>query len=1028
MASKNEIPPQSDDTIKKEAEVVQEAAIKQSHKEKLIELAKNNKIDKEGLKKMGLSREEVNEILDAIKEGPEVAEAKVVEETKADTKEVDESVENKTDTTEPVNTVDPEKKEGEKTPEEVLEEARSKYAEEYLKFKKEQSRKIKVKKVKNSILNIFREDDKQVKVNEEDFYSKEHLESKKAYDLARIELGNKLFTEEKARLETEGLTGKDLEDKLAEYKMTEVLQKVVVDERQKLIELRANNPLIEPAKWKQFVSWYAKQPRWKKVALSTGIFMGLAATGVVGGAAASGGLATMGITKFVKGMTLGTVIARFSKGTVKLVDKAYKGSDEKFKSDQAEKLADLKNKFATGEISLEELESFEKGNESLIIEEKKRERNRMLLKASVGIAVGMGSGALAYGMVNSFEPHHVQVPVDQHLDTPPAVTPHDVTPVQHDTVHHAVKHHNVTPVKHHGMELPKPEKVDAISPTTGDFGDNGQPIAPREGVFNTNTDGPISPKNGDFGQTNTIQNPTDAVKSQFEINNPQKTLDEVDFKTQPAVRSEFLNQNPQTELPKVQGTDVDHPVKTGLSEFEKANPQKPLEEIVTPAKPVVPVDQSTIKSEFLNKNPQTELPKALVVDATNPPVKIDDIPKVTAAPVDQNVLTPLRPGEMSPTRGIYNVTANSTENFSNPNGSIATSVPGDNGFTREVPLTKEVPMTNAEEYEYLNRTGSGPRMIPIQGTNTYEVGNHQGALNIEQDPRHVETISDLKKEIGRYDYKHNTIIEKPEQETINDVDYKDWNKGIDHMLQEKNVKFNSYESYEKERELETLFGNGKKVVEYVPSLDKNVEVLKVNYFRELPEWKIASRVPANYFVTDFDHAQEMVNGKLIDMPKADFDQLIKAGILKPKLNIDGTQAGGYEYAHKSELLRISKTYSKLLTDKDIELGNDKPLITPKGPETIENYVGRVMKPTHQAEDGTLFVFKKNIVIEKNTTDGMVVATERIPSRIIQNGVISPTNGIYQNGSYYNPNYGLASRAVDLIFGNRGSSSPVRMFR
>jgi len=279
----------------------------------------------------------------------------------------------------------------------TLDEARENYIKEYKKCKSEADRQGLINKTKNSILNIFKSKENKKSIKLEDFFTKKMDEAKREYDAARIALGNEMFFNKKAELEKAGLSGEELEIALTEYKATEILAKTIIEEKQKLIDMKAAGAPIKPAAWKRILNGYLQMPRWKRVALSTLVFLPVAATGALGASAIAlggvgAGIAGLAGVKFGMSMAIGTGVAHFSKG----IDWARKGSDLKFTEKEYSKKTNLKNNFAKGEIGLEE---YEKGILEIENDEKKHARNRVLLKAGVGIAIAGIAGYEAYHII-----------------------------------------------------------------------------------------------------------------------------------------------------------------------------------------------------------------------------------------------------------------------------------------------------------------------------------------------------------------------------------------------------------------------------------------------------------------------------------------------------------------------------------------------------------------------------------------------------------------------------------------------------
>lgn len=318
------------------------------------------------------------------------------EQTPAEKAEEEKPIENKKliDDLRKAEEEEAEKKEGEKI-EQKLDEARDKYFEEYKQCKKEADRQSLISKTKNTILNFFRskENKKQIKV--EDFFTDKLRESKKEYDKSRVEMGDYMYNKRKAELEKAGLSGKDLENALIQYKAVEVLGKTIIEERQKFIDIKAERAPIKPALWKKLVGGFMKlKPHWKRIAVCTLIFLPLSASGALGASAiAAGGfglgLAGLAAGKFLASMAIGYGVGFLSEG----IDLAKRKSDKEFAEIQNNNKLKLKEGFSNDQISLEE---YEKGMDIIEKEEKKRARNRKILKGVVGGALALTAGFVAY--------------------------------------------------------------------------------------------------------------------------------------------------------------------------------------------------------------------------------------------------------------------------------------------------------------------------------------------------------------------------------------------------------------------------------------------------------------------------------------------------------------------------------------------------------------------------------------------------------------------------------------------------------
>ncbi len=322
-----------------------------------------------------------------------------------------------------------------------------------------------------------------------------------------------------------------------------------------------------------------------------------------------------------------------------------------------------------------------------------------------------------------------------------------------------------------------------------------------------------------------------------------------------------------------------------------------------------------------------------------------------------------------------------------------------NGFTTEVPMTKE------EEMEFYGNKNA------VRAVNVNEAIDAKNAIqNISTDPRHLESASDVRRVFGR----PNVVIDKPDSDYINGIEAKEWTKEFDQWAKENSIRFKSYDDYIAKRELQELFpGKGiQKEVVYNQTLDKQVEKINVDYFKNREEWPIIEKIPAKYFF-DFNEAK-LADGSPI--PEEDLEKLIAKGVIED--NINGAGNRDYSFANEDELKRLAKVYAK------VDPLNAKPI----DDESMEKYISRITRDLHKTNDGTLFMFKKEATgIERDLDNGTFGRKEAIR----QNNLRSRQ---YNSNNYsYDPRY---SRTVNT-FGNNvynyynNSSNwtrPVRMTR
>lgn len=356
---------------------------------------------------------------------------------------------------------------------------------------------------------------------------------------------------------------------------------------------------------------------------------------------------------------------------------------------------------------------------------------------------------------------------------------------------------------------------------------------------------------------------------------------------------------------------------------------------------------------------------------------------------------------ISPVTGNYNTGANAGETMYHTDASTGPNTQEGNGFTKEVKMTN---VAEAESRLQNTRTIEPGRRIYNDGSridNSYgskEIINNKGTLDaarFEADPRHLDNAGDVRKAFGR----SNVLMDKPDNDIINGINYKEWNRATDNLFKEKDIKFNSYGDYEKEKALQEFFGHGKHGIQYDPKLDKRVAGTLMYYFRESEEWPTINKIPAKYFF-DFKDA---------NLPAEDIKILVNAGVLKENISMFGVHS--YSFSHQEELVRMAKIYNKF------DPLNSDPL----GDESIERYVGRITKELHKTNDGTLYIFKKEASdIESSLDKGTFgkIEHEKMSLNNMQGRSpnIIPRANVYQSRSEYNPNSPLAEGIGRILGG------------
>lgn len=867
---------------------------------------------------------------------------------------------------------------GEKSLEELnVDKAREEYVKEYLKCKKEVRNKVRIDKIKTSIGNLFRTDEKAKVFKEEDYFTKEYKEKKEVYDKARVEYGNKLFNEKKAQLEAAGLHGEELDKQMKVYKATEILAKTILDEHQKLIEAKAEGSPVNPSAWKALWNKYQKLPRWKKVAISAVVFGSAASAGSLGVAGAVG-------YRFVRGMVSGTLAAY----SAKTADWAYEKGNKKFKASQDEKYNSIKEKFGAGEITQEE---YEKESSKLQNEERKRARNQTLVKAGIGIAVGAGVGALAAHEFGSMSgPHHqdstggTHNPDNSTVKTNPLDNNNQSTTTTQPTIDHKVIDAEVG--KGHGAIQTIRELQEKLK---AEYPDGAVRPASVDHILNTKAD-KLAMEYGMFKPGQDIVNESALFKvgGKFEVDQSGN----VSYQENPISQSTLLEKGDEL---KASGAydgkmfDSDHsgriptennfkgaPVPTG-EEIDQTIPQITDEGAPVPTGEEAYIEQTIPKIEDAQIDPN-HLDNLDQGGNTTPVPKGDDLIDKAVKPEVEKPLTRAeifsRDANTGGVRPIYPTSGN-PDMYARP---TSTEVQG-NGFTREVPMTNR----EAEEF-YGSRNINAKEAITVRDE------------NVVNDPRHLETATDVRETFGG----RNVEVTEPQRSGVtNGMRTEEWNKYSDDMFKQKDIKFDDYAEYEKERQLQEFFGHGEKGVIYDAGLDKNVEGANMYYFRETDAWQNAKNIPAREFF-DFNQS-ELTNGSAENTEK--LNSLLKSGVIEDKVSRAGIH--NYSFTHEKELERIARAYAKV----------DPLNATPIGNETMESYIARVTRDLHKTDDGTLYMFK-NQSLEKSVDDGSFMDRKIEREANLRSRPTGMRNSSYSSGGYYySPRTtGLANRANDII--------------
>lgn len=260
-----------------------------------------------------------------------------------------------------------------------LGEARTKYAEGYKNFMEERRKSTGFfKGLKRKILGE--------KVPEEEI-PEELKKLEEEYNKVIIEYGQNMYKNKSDILLDSGGSKELIAAELERYKQNEIFNKIIIEEQEKLATLKAENlPPKEKALWKKALDSYLKQPRWKKILISTGLSVAVFASIAPGTIAAAGGLGAYIVARLTRG-AVGSIAGQTAAG-------AYEWAvDEKYTERKESALEELQEKFK-GKDSDADIAKYKKEYAEILEREAKSKRNRLLHKAMVGIVAG---GAASFG-------------------------------------------------------------------------------------------------------------------------------------------------------------------------------------------------------------------------------------------------------------------------------------------------------------------------------------------------------------------------------------------------------------------------------------------------------------------------------------------------------------------------------------------------------------------------------------------------------------------------------------------------------
>jgi hypothetical protein len=264
-----------------------------------------------------------------------------------------------------------------------LDDARNKYAGEYKKFMAER------KKGAGIFKKIFGG-----KVPEKEI-PEELKKLEKEYDQMAVEFGKKMYAEKQAELKKSGKTEEEQKAELARYKANEIFTKIIVEEQGRLNALKAENlPPKEKGILRKSLDWYLKQPRWKKIAISTALSTAIIGTFSSGAIAAAGGIAAYAGVKYARGLA-GSIIGQ---SAAKAYDLFFKEKSAKKRELQEKEL----QKLFTEESFDTSLAKNKKEYAEILEREKRAKRQRLITKAAITLAAGgLTSFGVGYGL------HHI---------------------------------------------------------------------------------------------------------------------------------------------------------------------------------------------------------------------------------------------------------------------------------------------------------------------------------------------------------------------------------------------------------------------------------------------------------------------------------------------------------------------------------------------------------------------------------------------------------------------------------------------
>ncbi|OGI59726.1 hypothetical protein A2814_00215 [Candidatus Nomurabacteria bacterium RIFCSPHIGHO2_01_FULL_38_19] len=205
------------------------------------------------------------------------------------------------------------------------------------------------------------------------------------YDKAAVALGQEMYRAKQSEYSYLSLSLEDREIELSRYKQTEIFKRVIIQEQEELNKLKTENlPPKEKNILKKGLDWYLQLGRGKKILMAFVLSGAFALAVTPGAVAAAGG----GVTWF--GIKVTRTIAGVGGG-----QGAGKAIDLLIKDKSGEKREIAENELARM-FGGDDVASIRKQFASILEQEQKAKRNRLIGKALAGLVVG-GAASLGTG-------------------------------------------------------------------------------------------------------------------------------------------------------------------------------------------------------------------------------------------------------------------------------------------------------------------------------------------------------------------------------------------------------------------------------------------------------------------------------------------------------------------------------------------------------------------------------------------------------------------------------------------------------